>query len=107
MKKVFKLLFGWLGNRYLLAVLGLISLCLVIWFIGPLIAVAGWAPLGPEPVRWIAMIVAAFTVGLVSVGSALRQRRANAAVVAELATDCEDGTLLCHSPASNSVIPGS
>ncbi len=85
MKKVFKLLFGWLGNRYLLAVLGLISLCLVIWFIGPLIAVAGWAPLGPEPVRWIAMIVAAFTVGLVSVGSALRQRRANAAVVAELA----------------------
>ncbi len=84
MKKAFKFLFGWLGNRYVLSVLGLVCLCLIIWFIGPLIAVAGWAPLGPETTRWIVMIAVAFVWGLVSVGSALRQRRANAAAVADL-----------------------
>lgn len=46
-----KKLFGLLFNRWVLAALGFICLALLIWFVGPLIAIAEWRPLAPVWVR--------------------------------------------------------
>ncbi|UZZ13303.1 type VI secretion system membrane subunit TssM [Ectopseudomonas mendocina] len=39
--------------RWLVPILGLIALSLVIWFVGPLIAIGGFEPLASATVRWI------------------------------------------------------
>ena len=54
MSKIFGLVF----NRWVFAVLGLVAISLLIWFVGPLIAVAEYRPLEPEKNRW-------FLIGLV------------------------------------------
>jgi type VI secretion system protein ImpL len=48
-----------LGNKWVLRFLGLIALALLIWFVGPLIAIAGFEPLGNLWVR-IALIAILF-----------------------------------------------
>lgn len=60
-----KKLFTALLNPLFLGVLGLIALALVIWFVGPLIAIAGHAPLESERARWI-------VIGLVVLAVLLR-----------------------------------
>jgi type VI secretion system protein ImpL len=49
MKKVLKLIF----NRWTMAILGLLAISLLIWFVGPLIAIADYRPLGSGTVRWV------------------------------------------------------
>ena len=49
MKGVFKFLF----NRWIMVFLGLVAISLLIWFIGPLIAVADYRPLESDTVRLI------------------------------------------------------
>lgn len=63
MKAVFKFLF----HPVLLGILGLLALALLIWFIGPMVAVAGVAPLESELARFvlIGLIVAAVVLRLV------------------------------------------
>ena len=41
--------------RGLLALLGLLAAAALIWFVGPLIAIAGVVPLAGEPARWAAL----------------------------------------------------
>jgi type VI secretion system protein ImpL len=43
-------------NRFTLVLFGLVLLSLAIWFIGPLISIAGWTPLDRERTRWIIII---------------------------------------------------
>ena len=52
-----KKLFGWVFNRWTMTALGLIALCLVIWFGGPLLAFADYRPLESSTVRWIVIAV--------------------------------------------------
>ena len=56
MKKIFGLIF----NRWVMAVLGLLAISLVIWFGGPLIAVAEYRPLESATVRWIVIAIVIF-----------------------------------------------
>src|SRR3954468_1776931 len=49
--KVLKLVF----SRATLVLLGLIALGLIVWFVGPLIAIASWHPLESSLVRTIAV----------------------------------------------------
>lgn len=59
MKAVFRLLF----HPVLLGILGLIALALVIWFIGPMIAIAGFAPFESALVRLVLIgLLVAFVV---------------------------------------------
>jgi type VI secretion system protein ImpL len=51
---------GYLFNRTTLAVLGLIALGLIIWFLGPLVAFADYRPLEPELAR--AILIAAIVL---------------------------------------------
>ena len=57
-----KKLFGLIFNRWVLAILGLIAIGLLIWHVGPLIAIAEYRPLEPATVRWalIGLIVAIY-----------------------------------------------
>ncbi len=43
---------SWLFNRYTLALLGLVALSLIIWFVGPLVFIQPYQPLGSPAVRW-------------------------------------------------------
>lgn len=49
MKKIFSLIF----NRWTMTILGIIAVCLIIWFVGPLIAIAEYHPLESAIIRWI------------------------------------------------------
>ena len=43
-------------NKTTLVFLGLLLLSLVIWFIGPLVYIKPYQPLGSETVRWLSLI---------------------------------------------------
>ena len=56
---------SWLFNRYTLALLGLVALSLLIWFVGPLIFIQPYQPLGSPVVRlWI--IISLFVLWFLS-----------------------------------------
>ncbi|HTS55072.1 MAG TPA: type VI secretion system membrane subunit TssM [Burkholderiales bacterium] len=50
-------IFGLLLKRWVLTLLGLVAIALIIWFVGPLFAFAGYKPLEPELPRWLLIIV--------------------------------------------------
>src|SRR6185295_3849636 len=49
---------GFFLKRWVLSLLGLVALCLIIWFVGPLFAFASHKPLEPELPRWILIAIA-------------------------------------------------
>ena len=72
--------------RVLLALLGLLATAALVWFVGPLIAIAGVAPLAGEPARWAALAVL-FGLALAyavwrAAAAARRNRRLMAGLVA-------------------------
>ncbi|HNB43694.1 MAG TPA: type VI secretion system membrane subunit TssM [Burkholderiaceae bacterium] len=83
---MFKTLLGWIFSRWTLAVVGLLALSAVIWWIGPIVAIGAWRPLGGETVRWICIGLA----WLLVLGALFWQRwragRRNQAVVEQLMT---------------------
>jgi type VI secretion system protein ImpL len=88
-----KRLTGFLFNRWTLALLGLAAISLLIWFVGPLIAIAEYRPLEPETVR-VALIalVILFYIGK-RVWEAIKAKMLNARLM--------DG-LLRHQPSQSS-----
>jgi type VI secretion system protein ImpL len=80
-----KKLFGWLLNPWLLAALGLAALALVIWFIGPMVAIGDWRPLTSETARWVLIVAIIAIYAAHKLWGAWRARQANSRVVADLA----------------------
>ena len=76
-----KKIFGFLANRWLLSVLGLLLVALLIWLLGPEVAIGGRVPLASEVNRLIAILVAVLVWAALVIVKALRQRRTNQAVV--------------------------
>ena len=73
MKKVLKFIF----NRWTMTVLGLIAISLLIWFVGPLIALADYHPLESSTVRWILIaLIILFYVGKLAWG-VIKSKRLN------------------------------
>ncbi|MEW9897791.1 type VI secretion system membrane subunit TssM [Chitinivorax sp. PXF-14] len=86
-----KKLLGAIFNRHVLTLLGLILLALLIWLVGPLIAIAEFRPLDPRWVR-ITLIAAAFAIYLGRLlWRWLQNRKKNAQLM--------DGLLAAHAPA--------
>jgi len=83
--KVFRMLFGWLGNRWVFSIIGLLLLSLLIWFVGPLIAIGGWEPLASTEARLIAILVVVVLWAIKTIWSVLRAAKNNAQVVNALA----------------------
>lgn len=72
------------GLRTLLALLGLLAAAALLWFVGPLVAIAGVVPLAGEPARWIA-IAALFGLAIAYRGwHAIAAARRNRALLAGL-----------------------
>jgi type VI secretion system protein ImpL len=76
---------SWILNPWLLAVLGLLALALVIWFVGPQVSIFGFVPLASETARWILIALVILLYVATKVWGALRARRTNQQVVADLA----------------------
>lgn len=49
--RILKACFGWLLSRTVVSFLGIVLLALLIWFVAPLIAIAGWEPFAGEDTR--------------------------------------------------------
>ncbi len=80
-----KALFRFLGSRWFLTLLGTLALALLIWFIGPLVGVAGMEPLASPHSRYIAVGALFGVWGLVRIGSAVRARLRNRRLMEQLA----------------------
>jgi len=72
--------------RALLAVVGVLAAGALIWFVGPLVAIAGVVPLAGEPARWAALgalvVLATAHAAWRAVGAARRNRRLMEGLVA-------------------------
>ena len=80
MKKIFSLLF----NAWLLLVLGLAALAIVIWIVGPLVAIGTVRPLESEGSRWLLIGAIVLIVALRKAWQFWRARQANDKVVDQL-----------------------
>ena len=81
MKKLLSLIF----NRWVMALLGLCAIGLLIWFAGPLIAVADYRPLESELVRIILIGLIVFVYVAKSLWKLVKAKRANANLMEGLA----------------------
>lgn len=77
--------FGLSKRSWLTSLLGTLSVALVIWLLGPLIAVAEFEPLIHERHRWIAIISLIVIWLMVQVLSLINSKRRNSATIANLA----------------------
>ena len=50
-----KRLLGLVFNRWVLLAVVLLAIALLIWIVGPLVAIGDWRPLDSEASRWIAI----------------------------------------------------
>jgi type VI secretion system protein ImpL len=81
-----KKLLGVLLNPWFLLILGLIALSLVIWIVGPLIAIGTWRPLESSTARLVFIGVIVGLVILRKLWQYFRARKTNARVVDQLLT---------------------
>ena len=79
-----KTIFAVLLNRWVLATLGLLLLGLVIWIVGPLVAIGTWRPLDSVTARLLVLGAIALLVLLRMAWQAWRAKRGNEAVVKQL-----------------------
>ncbi len=79
-----KKLFSWLLNPWLLAVLGLLAFGLLVWIVGPLIAIGEWHPLRPLWAQVALVLLVAALYIFTKVLRIMAARRRNRAVVSQL-----------------------
>ena len=72
--------------RWVFVVLGAVLVALLVWLVGPLVAVAGHAPLAGWPPRLVVIALIALGVGAYYAIRRWRATRANGAMVDELAS---------------------
>lgn len=86
-----KKLFSWLTNKWVLSILGLLILCLVIWYVGQILAFGSWMPLADDGIRglFILLVIAIWLV--IQLVKVVRQKKANQQVIQGLsATSQQD-----------------
>ncbi len=72
-----KRVLGILTAKWFVTLIGAIALSLIVWFIGPLIAVADMRPLESEMVRLIVVMAIVFVWGLINIFSRVKDARTN------------------------------
>jgi len=80
MKKILGLIF----NAWVLLALGLIALSIVIWIIGPLIAIGNWRPLETATARWLFIGLIVLLIVLRKLWQLWQARQTNERVVDQL-----------------------
>ncbi len=84
---IFRKLFGWIANRWVISILGILLVCLLIWFIGPLVAIAGAEPLASPTARLVVILIVVLAWGIYNAWQVVRARRSNARMMDGLAVD--------------------
>ncbi|WP_404361234.1 type VI secretion system membrane subunit TssM [Methylotuvimicrobium sp. KM1] len=79
-----KKIIGFFKNKWVIQLIGIIAVSLLIWYFGPLIAVAGRAPLESEVSRLITILVIVLLWGLNNLRIQVKANRANTKMVNEL-----------------------
>lgn len=74
-----------LKARWFITLIGALILSLLIWFVGPLIAVAEVRPLESDLIRFISVIVLLVAWGLINLFALMRVKKSNAQFIDELA----------------------
>jgi type VI secretion system protein ImpL len=77
-----KKVLGLILSRWTVIAIGVLAIALVIWFVGPAVAIYDRQPLEPEWVRWLLIGFVVLLVVVHAVWRALRSRRATAALTA-------------------------
>src|SRR5258708_23317991 len=72
-----KRVLGILTAKWFVTLIGAIALSLIVWFIGPLLAVADMRPLESDWVRLVVVMAIVFVWGLVNIFSRVKQARTN------------------------------
>ncbi len=80
-----KRLLGHLKERWFISLIGALALALIVWFIGPLIAIAGVRPLDSELVRGIVVLVIILAWGLYNALTRVHAKRTDQEMVATIA----------------------
>lgn len=78
-----KRILGFFKNRWFVSIVGLLALSILIWFVGPQIAIAGQVPLKTEVARLLAILLICVLWGLNNLRIQMRVNKANS----ELAGD--------------------
>ena len=68
-------------NRWVISLIGLLAISILIWFIGPLISIAGSTPLAGEIARLLAILVIVVLWGLNNLRSEMQVNKANAKLI--------------------------
>ena len=71
-------------NKWVIQLLGIIALSVLIWFVAPLIAIAGSVPLASEVARLVLILIIVLLWGLNIVRIQWQANRANAQMAADL-----------------------
>ncbi len=66
---------------------GVLAAATLVWFVGPLVAVAGVVPLAGEPARWVAIVALALAVAGRAAWRAARNARRNQGLLENLVAD--------------------
>ncbi len=79
-----KIVIEFFKNKWVIQLLGIVALSLLIWFVGPLIAIAGYTPLETDGARlWVILIVVVLWA-LNNLRIQLKANRANAQMASDL-----------------------
>ncbi|MGJ8680369.1 type VI secretion system membrane subunit TssM [Paraglaciecola sp.] len=81
---ILKKIFGFFTNRWFLSVLGIVCLCLFIWYIGQLLSFGSWMPLGDPTVRIIFIILVILTWAGINIYKVVKQKRTNQNIIDNL-----------------------
>jgi type VI secretion system protein ImpL len=84
-----KRLFGFLGARWFLTLVGTAALAALVWFVGPLFGFAGREPLAPEAARWWVIGTLFAVWAMVRIVSAIVARIRNRRLMEQLAAGPE------------------
>ncbi|MFT6895915.1 MAG: type VI secretion system protein ImpL [Paraglaciecola sp.] len=82
--QILKKIFGFLTNRWVLSVLGVIFLCLFIWYVGQLLSFGSWMPLGNDTTRLVFIGVVVILWAAINIIKVARQKRTNQSIIDSL-----------------------
>ncbi|MGF1725734.1 type VI secretion system membrane subunit TssM [Photobacterium nomapromontoriensis] len=82
-----------LCSRWVVSLLGLFAISLLIWFGGPLIAIAGAEPLASQVSRLVVMLVLALLWGGINIGHQARNKQQNEKAVKKLLDGNDEASL--------------
>ncbi len=80
-----KRILGFLKNRWVITIVGLLALSILVWFVGPLVAIAGTVPLAGEVPRLIAILIVVVAWGLNNLRIQMQVDKANSQMVSGMA----------------------